>query len=197
IYPYSYWHSTITVLFPNRDFANRAEAQFVLDQVVAPQDLLITEFLANPGYAGKTLAQIAASRNAPPAVTLMDVIKEGEERGTSAGVIATSMDERDVVRLLQWPYTNVCTDGELAGSHPRGFGSFTRVLGRYVRDQHALALPEAVRKMTSLAAANVGLSDRGVIAPGKYADLVLFDPQLIADRATTAEPRAVSTGIDT
>src|SRR5207249_1992276 len=193
----TYWQSTITVLFPNRDFANRSEAAFVLRQVVAPEDLLITHFEANPSYAGKTLAQIAALRNAPPATALMDVLRAGEEQGTSAGVIATSMDERDVVRLLQWPSANVCTDGELAGAHPRGFGSFPRVLGRYVRDQHALTLSEAVRKMTSLAAANVGLNDRGVVAPGKYADLVLFDPQTIADRATTAEPHAMSTGIDT
>jgi N-acyl-D-amino-acid deacylase len=121
----------------------------------------------------------------------------GEDRGTSAGVIATSMDERDVVRLLKWPFANICTDGELAGAHPRGFGSFPRVLGRYVREQRALTLPDAIRKMTGLAAENVGLADRGVIAPQKYADLVLFDPNSVADRATTADPRAVSVGIDT
>ena len=196
IYPYTYWQSTITVLFPNRDFANRSEAEFVLRQVVAPEDLLITHFEANPLYAGKTLAQIAALRNAPPADALMDVIRAGEEQGTNAGVIATSMDEGDVVRLLQWRFANVCTDGELAGAHPRGFGSFPRVLGRYVREQHALTLTEAVRKMTTLAAANVGLADRGVVAPHKYADLVLFDPNTVIDRATTAEPHAISAGID-
>jgi N-acyl-D-amino-acid deacylase len=197
IYPYTYWQSTITVLFPRRDFTDREEAEFVLKQIVAPQDLLITRFEPNPAYSGKTLAQIAALKNSPPAVALMDVIKEGEEHGTSARVIATSMDERDVVRLLQWPYANICTDGELDGAHPRGFGSFTRVLGRYVREQHALALPEAVRKMTSLAAANVGLIDRGIIAAGKHADLVLFDPATVADRATTSDPHAMSTGIET
>ena len=101
------------------------------------------------------------------------------------------------MRLLQWRFANVCTDGELAGAHPRGFGSFPRVLGRYVREQHALSLADAVRKMTSLAAANIGLDDRGVIAPHKYADLVLFDPNTVADRATTAEPHAMSIGIDT
>ncbi len=195
LYPYTYWQSTITVLFPKRDFQDREEAEFVLKQVVAPQDLLITHFDANPSYAGKTLADIAAIRHSPPAVALMDVIKEGEQQGTSATVIATSMDERDVVRLLQWPFTNICTDGELAGAHPRGFGAFTRVLGRYVREQHALTLPEAVRKMTSLAASNVGLIDRGTLAPGTYADMVLFDPQTVADRATTADPHRTSVGI--
>jgi len=196
IYPYTYWQSTITVLFPNRDFANRPEAEFVLKEVVAPSDLLITRFEANPAYAGKTLADIAALRSVAPAVALMDVIREGEEQGTSAGVIATSMDERDVARLLQWRFANICTDGDLAGAHPRGFGAFARVLGRYVRDQRVLTLAEAVRKMTSLAASNVGLADRGTIAPRKYADLVLFDPRAIADRATTAAPHAVATGID-
>jgi N-acyl-D-amino-acid deacylase len=126
----------------------------------------------------------------------MDVIKEGEERGASAGVIATSMDERDVVRLIKWPFANICTDGELAGAHPRGYGSFTRVLGRYVREQRAVTLPEAVRKMTSLAAANVGLERRGIITPGAYADLVLFDPATVIDRATTREPHALATGIE-
>ena len=197
IYPYTYWQSTITVLFPKRDFANRTEAELVLKEVVAPEDLLITRFEAEPAYAGKTLAQIAGLRNTPPAVALMDVIKLGEDRGSSAGVIATSMDERDVARLLQWQFANVCTDGELMGAHPRGFGSFPRVLGRYVREQRVLTLADAIRKMTSLAAANVGLANRGVIAPGKYADLVLFDPASVTDRATTAEPHATSVGIDT
>jgi len=197
IYPYTYWQSTITVLFPKRDFANRTEAEFVLKEVVAPEYLLIAHFDVEPAYAGKTLAQIAALRKTPPAVALMDLIKMGEERGTSAGVIATSMDERDVVRLLQWPYANICTDGELAGAHPRGFGSFPRVLGHYVRELHALTLPDAVRKMTSLAAANVGLRERGTIAAQQFADLVLFDPNTVADRATTADPHALSAGIDT
>src|SRR5206468_12801190 len=195
VYPYTYWQSTITVLFPNRDFSNRSEAEFVVREVVAPEDLVITRFEANPAYAGKTLAQIAAVRDASPATALMDVIKEGEAQGSAAGVIATSMDERDVARLLQWPFANVCTDGELLGSHPRGFGSFTRVLGRYVRDRRVVTLAEAVRKMTSLAAANVGLSGRGLIAPGKYADLVLFDPETVADRATMAGPHATAGGI--
>jgi len=196
IYPYTYWQSVITVLFPNRDFGNRAEAELVLKEVVTPADLLITRFEANPAYEGKTLAQIAALRGTDAADALMAVIKEGRARGADAGVIATSMGERDIARLLRWPFANICTDGELSGPHPRGFGSFPRVLGRYVRAQHVVSLPEAIRKMTSLAAANVGIADRGTISPGKYADLVLFDPRTVVDRATTAEPHAVSEGID-
>ena len=105
------------------------------------------------------------------------------------------MDERDIAKLLAWPWAAFCTDGELDGSHPRGYGTFPRILGRYVRDRHVMSLEEAIRKATSLAAANVGIRDRGRISVGAYADLVLFDPQTIVDRATPAEPHLTSTGV--
>jgi N-acyl-D-amino-acid deacylase len=97
---------------------------------------------------------------------------------------------------MAWKETSFCTDGALDGAHPRGFGSYPRVLGRYVRERKALALEDAVRKMTSLAAENVGLRDRGRIAPGGFADLVLFDPASVIDRATTSDPHAISAGIE-
>ena len=193
IYPYTYWQSGMTVLFPDRDFANRAETEFVLRELVAPEDLLIVGFREKPEYVGKTVAQIAAQRGLDPAATVMKLIDESHQQGPT--IVATSMDEKDVARLMQWPWANICSDGTSSGGHPRGFGSFPRVLGRYVRGQQALTLPEAIRKMTSLSAANVGLADRGTIAPGKAADLVLFDPQEIADRATTADATATSAGI--
>src|SRR6185295_686089 len=111
-------------------------------------------------------------------------------------VIGTSMSEADLEKLLAWPFTDVCTDGELDGRHPRGFGTYTRVLGRYVRERKVVSLEEAVRKMTSLAAHNVGIVDRGTIRPGAFADLVLFDPATVIDRATTREPQALSVGIE-
>ncbi len=193
IYPYTYWQSGMTVLFPDRDFTNRAEAEFVLRELVAPEDLLIVGFRERPEYVGKTVAQIAARRGMDPAATVMKLIEESHEQGPT--IVATSMDERDVARLMQWPWANICSDGTSAGGHPRGFGSFPRVLARYVRAQGTFTLPEAIRKMTSLSAANVGLTDRGTIAPGQAADLVLFDPQRIADRATTADATAMSVGI--
>jgi len=107
------------------------------------------------------------------------------------------MDEKDVQRLLRWQYSNVCTDGELAGRHPRGFGAFAKVVGPYVRDQGLFPLQEAIRKMTSLAARNMGIQDRGVIRKGAYADLVLFDPAKVADRATTTDPQLPAVGITT
>ena len=197
VYPYTAWQSTLTVLYPKRNFGDRAETEFVLREVSSPDDLLITNFGANPAYAGKTVRQIAAMRKSDPATTLMWLIAESEAKGTSETVVGTGMDERDIARLLKWPYTSISSDGELAGRHPRGYGAFTRVLGRAVREQKVLSLPEAVRRMTSLSAANMGLSDRGVIRPGMAADLVLFDPATVRDNATTEAPNAPSTGIKT
>jgi N-acyl-D-amino-acid deacylase len=202
VYPYLYWQSTLTVLFPERDFENRQTAELVLREISTPDDLLLGRFAPEPSYAGKTLAEIARLRGTDPPATLMDLIREAlaYEKKTGSddveSVIGTSMSEPDLEKLLAWPFTNVCTDGELDGRHPRGFGTYPRVLGRYVRERKVVSLPEAVRKMTSLAAHNVGLRDRGAIRPGAYADLVLFDPAIVIDRATTREPQAVATGIE-
>ncbi|MEP7064951.1 MAG: D-aminoacylase [Gemmatimonadota bacterium] len=202
IYPYTYWHSGMSVLFPHRDFDNRKSAAFALDQVAPPEGLLLANYGPKPEYNGKTLRDAAAMMNVDDTTALMQLLKASEDaaaRGDSAhadnSIIATSMDERDVSKLLAWQYANFCTDGELDGSHPRGFGSFPRILGHYVRDQHVMPLEEAIRKATSLAADNVGIKDRGRITVGSYADLVLFDPQTIIDRATPTEPHAVSTGV--
>jgi len=99
------------------------------------------------------------------------------------------------VTLMQWAHTNICSDGSLDGAHPRGFGAFPRVLGRYVRAQNAMTLETAVMKMTSLSAAHVGITRRGTIKAGNFANLVLFDPATVIDNATPAEPHLLSTGI--
>jgi len=202
IYPYLYWQSTLTVLFPERDFQNRKTAELVLREISTPDDLLLGTFAPEPSYAGKTLAEIARARGTDPPATLMALIKEAlayeaahKDDDDVESVIGTSMSEPDLERLLAWPYTNVCTDGELDGRHPRGFGTYPRVLGRYVRERKVVSLEEAVRKMTSLAAHNVGLRDRGEVRPGAFADLVLFDPATVMDRATTRDPHALSAGI--
>ncbi|HVL68312.1 MAG TPA: D-aminoacylase [Vicinamibacterales bacterium] len=194
IYPYTYWQSGMSVLFPNRDFDNRAEAEFALREVTSPEGLLITRFPPDESYAGKTLADIARARGVDAPRAMMDLLREAEGE---IGVVATSMNERDVLTLTQWPFANICSDGTSTGGHPRGFGAFPRVLGRYVREQRGLTLEEAVRKMTSLSAATVGLSGRGAIKPGHAADLVLFAPASVIDHATTSDPKALSTGIHT
>jgi hypothetical protein len=111
-------------------------------------------------------------------------------------IIAVSMTEDDIEGLMDWPHTNICTDGELMGAHPRGFGSFPRVLAHYVRERQALGLEEAIHKMTALSAAHVGLTERGRIEEGAIADLVLFDPETVQDRATAEEPNVPSNGIE-
>jgi N-acyl-D-amino-acid deacylase len=89
----------------------------------------------------------------------------------------------------------VASDGGIANNHPRGAGTYPRVLGRFVREQRWLSLPEAVHKMTAQPAARLGLQDRGVVKAGMKADLVLFNPATVIDRATFEQPRALSTGI--
>ena len=202
IYPYPYWQSTLTVLFPERNFADSAEAEYVLREVAAADGLLLGDYGPEPSYAGKTVAQIAAIRGTDPATTLMDLIRlslaaDSAGRDGSESVVGTSMDEADIERIMRWPHANFCSDGSLSGAHPRGYGAFTRVLGRYVRERGVLPLGEAVRKMTSLSAEHVGLVGRGRIAPGHAADLVLFDPATVGDVATPAAPHELSRGIVT
>ena len=200
IYPYPYWQSTLTVMFPERNFDDPEAAEFAVTEVSTPEGMLIPTYKPEPSYAGKTLAEIAELRGTSPARTLMDLIHDAEtmrEAGEEdvESVIATSMDERDIERLMAWSHTNICTDGELDGAHPRGFGAFTRVLGRYVRERDVLTLPQAVHKMTALAAQHMGFTDRGRIQVGMKADLVLFDADTVLDRATPENPQELSEGI--
>jgi N-acyl-D-aspartate/D-glutamate deacylase len=106
------------------------------------------------------------------------------------------MDEKDIARLMQWQYTNICSDGASSGRHPRGFGAFTRVLKYYVREQKVLSLEQAINKMTALSAKNTGIQRRGLIKEGYYADLVLFNPETVGDQATIQEPQKISSGIE-
>ena len=201
IYPYLYWHSGLTVLFPERNFESLEAAEFALREVAPPEGLIVARYLPVPSYAGKTLAAIAGERGEPPARTLIELIRMAEAMKAQGqegveNIIATSMVEGDLEQLLAWPQTNLCTDGQLDGRHPRGYGSYPRVLGRYVRERKVLTLEAAIRKMTALAADHVGLRDRGRLVPGAFADLVQFDPATVADRATTDEPHTLSTGIE-
>jgi N-acyl-D-amino-acid deacylase len=196
VYPWTMWQSTLTVLYPKRNFDDRAETDFILAQVAAPEDLVLGAWELNPSYVGKDVGEIAKLRGTDPATTLMALIAESNARNADESVIARGMDDRDIDRLYRWPFTSVSSDGELNGRHPRGFGTFPRVLGRYVRERNVLTLEEAVRRMTSLPAASLGVP-RGKLEPGSVADLVLFDAATVVDNATMTAPRAPSTGIRT
>ena len=195
IYPYEYWQSTLTVLFPDRDFTDRKAAEFALKSLAPADGLRLSRYLPDKTLEGKTVAEIAALRGSDPAQTLMDLIAAAPEAGVDESVIATSMTLPDIAALTAWRHSNISSDGLLSGGHPRGAGAFTRVLRLFVREQKLLTLEQAVHKMTALSAEHVGIADRGVIAPGASADLVLFDQGTVSDRATIEQPDRLSVGI--
>jgi N-acyl-D-amino-acid deacylase len=118
------------------------------------------------------------------------------EAGPNTGVIGTSMSEDDLVTFVKHPLVLICSDGSLSGRHPRGYGTFPRVLARYVRELGAVALPDAIAKMTGRSAAQLGVADRGVIAVGKKADLTIFDPATIQDRGVPGNAAQAPVGIE-
>jgi N-acyl-D-amino-acid deacylase len=202
IYPYEYWQSTIMVLLPNRDPTNREEIAEALDQISPPDGIWMTRFEPNPEYVGKTLTEIATIREVDAVTAFSQIAQEAlaweAEHGEDAeAIIGTSMIKPDIDQLFTWPWANVCTDGGIVDRHPRSRGAFPRVLGRYVRQEKLLTLEEAIRKMTSLAASNTGIDDRGLVLEGMVADLVLFDPDTIIDNATPMQPDLLSTGVTT
>lgn len=194
VYPYEFWQSGPTVLFPKRDFKDRAAAEFALKSLAPAVGIRLSAFPHDPSLVGKTVAEISAARGTDPAQTLMDLIAEdGPDEG--AAIIATSMDAKDTADLVAWPNSNICSDGGIEDLHPRGAGTFTKVLRLYVREQHRLTLEQAVHKMTGAAAEHMGFENRGVIKPGAFADLVLFDPATVSDRSKIGSADALSVGI--
>jgi dihydroorotase/N-acyl-D-amino-acid deacylase len=150
-------------------------------------------------YAGKRLSEIAAAMGRTPLDAAMDLIL-GERRRVETTYFL--MSEENVRRNLQQPWMKIGTDaGGLDPdstrtlTHPRAFGTYPRILGRYVRDEGALTLEEAVRKMTSAVATRLSLADRGLLREGGFADITVFDPATIADRATYEQPLQLSVGV--
>ena len=152
-------------------------------------------------YEGMTLTDIGKAMGKDPRDAVMDLVIA--DKGQSA-VITAIMSEDDVRTALKHPLVGVGTDsgaqaedGKLSESksHPRAWGSFPRILGKYVRDEHLLTLEEAIRKMTSKAADRVHLTDRGVLRPGMKADITVFDPATIRDVSTFDDPKHYSTGV--
>ncbi|GAB3625215.1 D-aminoacylase [Pandoraea terrae] len=160
-----------------------------LKQVTDDFDILVTWSQPHPEQGGKLLAEIAAGWG----VDLMEAAK----RLQPAGAVYHGMNEDDVRRILRHPATVVGSDGLPNDPlpHPRLWGAFPRVLGRYSREQQLFPLAEAVHKMTGLSAARFGLTDRGLVKEGYWADLVLFDPDTVADAATFTDPMQPAHGI--
>jgi N-acyl-D-amino-acid deacylase len=199
VYPYTYWHSTLRVIVTDRDFYNPEKVAHGIAENGGAANLMIPRYKPDPAMAGKTLEQIAAAWKVTPVEAYMRMIKATEAE-TAGGeeleeVIGTSMTEDDVRWFIANPRTMFCSDGALHGAHPRGAGSFPRVLGRYVRQQHVLPLETAIHKMTALSAQQLGLKDRGRIAQGFIADLVVFDPATVIDQSTIEHPEAAPQGI--
>jgi N-acyl-D-amino-acid deacylase len=152
-----------------------------------------------PDMAGLTLRDVLDARDAAGVSAVADLVLEIDQAG-GCGAIFHGFDERDVQTLLQSEYGMIGSDGSLvhfgeASPHPRGYGTFPRVLGHYARDLGVISLPEAVRRMTSAPADRLGFSDRGRIAPGLVADLTVFDPETVIDRATFENPHQYPVGI--
>ncbi|HKZ78420.1 MAG TPA: D-aminoacylase [Pyrinomonadaceae bacterium] len=150
---------------------------------------------------GKRLSEVAAEQHKTPLDVLFDLILA--DRGQT-GAIYFMMSENDLRAAMRAPFVSFCTDsgaraidGPLAGakSHPRGWGSYPRILGRYVREYHLLTLEQAIHKMTGKPAARVGLQDRGLLREGLFADITIFDPQRVIDRATFGMPNQHPAGI--
>ena len=200
IYPYTYWQSHMMVLLPERDPLDLDAIDFVMAELAPPDGIIFTHFPAKPDYVGMTLTEVAAAREQRPAeafsaLAQMSIAHEDATGEMGDMMIGTSMRDDDIAAFIAWPHTNICTDGSLRDRHPRGAGSFPRVLARYVREQGVLSLESAIHHMTGLSAQHMGFVERGVIAPGMMADLVLFNPNTVRDRATTSEPFAPSKGI--
>lgn len=221
LYPYAASSTSSSVMFPSwalaggaaefrkriEDSATRSRIESEMMRILMIQrtgsDLSRIQFrevAALPGYRGKTLADLAADRNLPGTPENAIQILIELQLGGGFTAIYHAMDEQDIIRIMQHPMAMFETDGDPVGlgegfPHPRTYGAFPRVLGHYVREQGVITLEEAVRRMTSLAADQVGQTERGRLREGAYADITVFDPQAITDRATYIDPHRYSVGV--
>ncbi|PYQ49793.1 MAG: aminoacylase, partial [Acidobacteria bacterium] len=169
----------------------------------SPDRVRLVEFKneALKPLAGKRLDEVMKIRGTDAENTILDLIAEDRTR---VGVVFFLMSEDNVRKQLRLPWVSFGSDAASmapegvflkSSTHPRAYGNFARWLGRYVRDEKLVPLPEAIRRLTSLPAANLGLEGRGTLAPGAFADVVAFDPAAIADRATFDRPHQYAVGV--
>jgi N-acyl-D-amino-acid deacylase len=166
-------------------------------------NLLLVEFVTDSlkKYTGKTLAEVAALRGTDPEETAMDLVIQD---GSRVGTVYFLMSEDNVRKQIRLPYMSFGSDAAApaaegdflkSGAHPRAYGNFARLLGKYVRDEQIISLQEAIHKLSALPASHLGLQRRGLLKPGYYADIVIFDPATITDHATFEKPHQYSTGV--
>src|SRR6185436_17148662 len=169
----------------------------------SPDNILLVGFKNEKlkPFTGKTLAQIAALRGKSPEETAMDLVIED---GSRVGTVYFLMSEDNVRKQVALPWVAFDSDeasqapeGPFLKSnpHPRAYGSFARLLGKYVRDEKVIPLEEAVRRLTLFPAENLKIKERGALRPGYFADVVVFDPAKIQDRATFDQPHQYATGM--
>ncbi|OLD70094.1 MAG: aminoacylase [Verrucomicrobia bacterium 13_1_20CM_4_55_9] len=169
----------------------------------SPDNILLVAFKSEKlkPLTGKTLATVAKMRGKDPITTIMDLIAEDESR---IGTIYLVMSEENVKKEIAKPWISFCSDEASqapegvflkSNPHPRAYGSFVRVLGKYVRDEKVITLPEAIRRLSAFPATNLGLDHRGMLKEGMFADVVAFDPATIADHATFEKPHQYATGV--
>jgi N-acyl-D-amino-acid deacylase len=169
----------------------------------SPENILLVEFKNDSlkPLTGKSLAEVAGERGKSPAETAIDLVVEDDSR---VGTVYFVMSEENIRRKIALPWMGFDSDeASLApegvflksNPHPRAYGSFARLLGRYVREEKIIPLQEAVRRLTSLPAETLGLERRGRLAPGSFADVVVFDPEGVIDRATYEEPHQFAEGV--
>lgn len=168
-----------------------------------PENILLSGFKndALKSLTGKTLAEVAAMRGTSPEDTLMDLIVEDDSR---IFTMYFSMSEDNLRKQMALPWVSFCSDAESqapegvfleSNPHPRAYGSFARLIGKYVRDEGIIPLEEAVRRLTSFPAANLKIERRGWLRPDHYADVVIFDPDKVQDHATPTQPHQYATGM--
>ena len=169
----------------------------------SPENLILIGFKNDElkHLTGKTLAEVAQQRGTSPEDTMIDLVIEDDSR---VGTAYFLMSEENVKKKIAQPWMAFGSDAESlapegvflkSNPHPRAYGTFSRLLGKYVRDEQVISLPEAIRRLTSFPAENLGIKDRGALKEGYFADIAVFDPDTIQDHATFAEPHQYATGV--
>ena len=186
------------------EMATNAQDWENLGYLAGPQGLILIGFkneVLKEKYAGKTLAEVAKLREQDPRDTIIDLVIED---GSRVGTVYFLMSDENVKKQIRQPWVMFGSDGDAPaaegktleqGAHPRTYGNVARLLGKYVRDEKVISLEEAVRRLTLLPAQTLGISKRGRLVSGHFADVVIFDPEKIADHATFAKPHQYSTGM--